>query len=189
MEWAFERIAKTHSDPFASNILGVTATEVRTDFRCETKPENLFYWNNSSEYYSTNIQNSNFTFEFKKSKYIFAKYRMKGILSSCAPYKWIVEGSEDGRNFTTLSTINRSLCNANRISSNCTNEEFPIVTPMIVKFVRFVQKGKECLGEGLYYLGLTSIDFYGFKTTKKISHLPCYKRNNNLIFLLFAICS
>ena len=158
MEWIFHNMTKRHSDPFASNILGITATENRINY--SSSPKNLFYWNEGM-YYSTNVDNANFTFEFKKHKYIFSNYSLKGVNNRCAPYKWVIEGSEDGVTYQNLSVINRSLCNTEWLKNiECLNETFSIDKPMLVKFIRFVNTGGECYGNSKF-LGLSAIDFYG----------------------------
>ena len=173
MEWAFESIAKRHSDPFSSNILDIKATNTRSDKIGSAK--HLFNWN-TGFYYSYNIRNANFTFEFKKNKYIFAQYKFKGIIGSCSPFKWNVDGSEDGINFYTLSHVNRSLCNAKSINENCVNETFSINKPMIVKFIRVVNTEGECFGE-YFFFGLSAVDFYGYKINKKMSCINHNKKN------------
>ena len=173
MGWVFEELTRRYEDPFAANVLKVTSTELRPSYPAAISPKNLIKWD-SSRFYTDNIKNSSFEFEFTRNTYVFTRYKLKGISTACSPYKWVVEGSLDHKKYATLAKVDRSLCNTRIISNEC-NETFPMTKKAKVKYIKVVNTGGECEGKNNYF-GLTSADFFGdiYYSQRKVVKLKSY---------------
>ena len=186
MEWTFESMLKRYSDPFASNVIGVESTPLRSGYASELSKENLIYWNEKL-FYTENTPNSYFMFEFKRSPYIFTKYRLRGIMNSCAPFCWNVLGSIDNVTFTTLHSVDRSLCRlANTIPGDC-SETFSMTIIEKIRYIKVINTNGECNGAHMHF-GLLGVDFYGSPIINIMQTNVCSRRIDYILFVLFVMC-
>ena len=111
-----------YSNLFSSNILSVESTQLRSDIEDNSK-ESLIKCG-VVNYYAVS-PNANFTLDFKKSLYVFTKFKIQGIIGACSPYCWDVYGSLDNIKYSMIHSVNRALCNtSNRLPYDCSETFF-----------------------------------------------------------------
>jgi len=128
------------------------------------------------------VTNASFSFTFKKEKLRIYKYKMvSNIVGGCSPYNWAIEGSNDNKDFKTLSHVNEMMCGvSDRLSLPCT-EEHEIKNHKAFQIIKFVGIGGECNG-AYKYVGFSFIDFYVSVDIKECS-CACKHYSNNIFTL------
>lgn len=134
-----------------SDLIEITASSLH-----EGSPQNAIIYDDESKiFYSQNYENSWLTFHFKKHKIIPLAYTIKRTHIYAHPVNWIIEGSNDNKNWKEINQQNN--CKA-------LNEYKPFTFNIDIResfrFIKMTMIGKNSSGM-TYCLIIESFEIYG----------------------------
>ena len=134
-----------------SDFVEITASSLH-----EGSPQNVIIYDDESKiFYSQNYENSWLTFHFKKHKIIPLAYTIKRTDKYAHPVNWIIEGSNDNKNWKEINQQNN--CKALNEYKPFT---FNIDTRESFRFIKMTMIGKNSSGM-TYCLIIESFEIYG----------------------------
>ena len=183
--WVFHELEEDNIDPFELGYLSIMSTEMRTDIPNVTFDPKDLILNNTNGIYTIYSKDAFVEFIFAKQTISMYKYRLKSLAGHCSPSGWIIEGSNNGRKYQTISRKKESLCRANHCSVNV-DREFEVDNHKFYRRIRVMQPDGEC-NSTCYWFGLAALDFYGALSIReiKLSHYCKCRTTQAKLFLLF----
>ena len=178
------KIFKSFNSNVIKNFINVSGTQANVE---SEPPENLLFWNNL-RYHSIYGSNNYVRFDFLYDVPYIHGFMLKAT-NNRDPYHWVLEGSNDGENFTELyNNDGVRLCDTwdkfDGYIFGCMTEEvksYTIEKKGAYKSLKLRQTGLDSSDQ--MYIVLSSVEFIGFLfshrcTCKYKQHVIC-----NLCFI------